>query len=46
MEGKIQNKYRIASARAPFWDYGWNAAYFVTICTQNRNVGLAMWSMV
>ena len=18
------------------WDYGWNAAYFVTICTQNR----------
>ena len=34
--GKFKNKYRIASARAPFWDYGWNAAYFVTICTQNR----------
>ncbi|AKA35128.1 transposase [Flagellimonas lutaonensis] len=33
---KYKNKYRIASARAPFWDYGWNAAYFVTICTQNR----------
>ena len=33
---KFQNKYRIPSARAPFWDYGWNAAYFVTICTQNR----------
>ena len=33
---KYQNKYRISSARAPFWDYGWNAAYFVTICTQNR----------
>ncbi len=32
----FKNKYRIASARAPFWDYGWNAAYFVTICTQNR----------
>jgi putative transposase len=33
---KYKNKYRIASARAPFWDYGWNAAYFVTICTKNR----------
>ena len=33
---KFQNKYRIASARARFWDYGWNAAYFVTICTRNR----------
>ena len=33
---KYQNKYRIPSARAPFWDYGWNAAYFVTICTHNR----------
>lgn len=33
---KFKNKYRITSARAPFWDYGWNAAYFVTICTQNR----------
>ena len=33
---RFKNKYRIASARAPFWDYGWNAAYFVTICTQNR----------
>ena len=33
---RFKNKYRIASARAPFWDYGWNAAYFVTICTKNR----------
>ncbi len=33
---KFKNKYRIASARAPFWDYSWNAAYFVTICTKNR----------
>ncbi|SFB76564.1 hypothetical protein SAMN05421780_101363 [Flexibacter flexilis DSM 6793] len=33
---KFNNKYRIASARAYFWDYGWNAAYFVTICTQDR----------
>ena len=33
---KSRNKYRSTSARASFWDYGWNAAYFVTICTQNR----------
>ena len=33
---KYQNKYRISSARATFWDYGWNAAYFVTICTKNK----------
>ena len=33
---RFKNKYRIPSARAPFWDYGWNAAYFVTICTKNR----------
>lgn len=33
---KFKNKYRIPSARLPYWDYGSNAAYFVTICTQNR----------
>lgn len=33
---KFQNKYRIASARAQWWDYGWNGAYFITICTKNR----------
>ncbi|MGB4205474.1 MAG: hypothetical protein WBJ84_07635 [Bacteroidales bacterium] len=33
---KFQNKYRISSARAYWWDYGSNAAYFFTICTQNR----------
>lgn len=33
---RFNNKYRITSARAAFWDYGWNAAYFVTICTHNR----------
>jgi REP element-mobilizing transposase RayT len=33
---KFQNKYRIPSARAPFWDYGCNAPYFVTICTKDR----------
>jgi len=34
--GKFENKYRIRSARAYFWDYSWNASYFVTICTHNR----------
>lgn len=33
---KFQNKYRIPSARLQSWDYGTNAAYFITICTQNR----------
>ena len=33
---KYKNKYRIASSRAQWWDYSWNAAYFITICTQNR----------
>ena len=34
--GKFKNKYRIASARWATWDYGSNAAYFITICTANR----------
>ena len=36
MSDKFLNKYRIRSTRAPWWDYRNNAAYFVTICTQNR----------
>jgi putative transposase len=36
MPDKFQNKYRIPSARASWWDYGKNAGYFVTICTQYR----------
>ncbi len=32
----FQNKYRIESNRLQSWDYGSNAAYFVTICTENR----------
>ena len=36
MNDKYKNKYRIASARAPFWDYGWEGSYFVTICTKYR----------
>jgi putative transposase len=33
---KFKGKYRIPSARWAAWDYGSNAAYFVTICTANR----------
>ena len=36
MSDKFQNKYRISSTRLKNWDYGSNAIYFVTICTQNR----------
>jgi putative transposase len=36
MSDKFKNKYRIESARLKNWDYGWNASYFVTICTKNR----------
>jgi hypothetical protein len=36
MSDKFQNMYRIPSARADWWDYGWNAAYFVTICTAHH----------
>jgi len=31
---KFRNKYRIPSARASWWDYGNDAAYFITICTK------------
>jgi len=33
---KYKNKYRIRSARAPFWDYSQEGQYFITICTVNR----------
>ncbi len=36
MSDKYKNKYRIQSTRLQHWDYGWNAAYFVTICTKGR----------
>ena len=36
MAEKFRNKYRIPSARMRNWDYGWNASYFVTICTGGR----------
>lgn len=34
---KFRNKYRIPSARASWWNYGWAGAYFITICTKDRN---------
>ena len=36
MQNKFQNKYRIPSVRLQTWDYSNNGAYFITICTQNR----------
>lgn len=33
---KFKNKYRIPSARHPNWDYNNDGAYFITICTENR----------
>ena len=36
MTDKFQNKYRVPSARLQSWDYGWQGAYFITLCTQNR----------
>ena len=36
MPDKFKNKYRVPSTRLYNWDYGWNGAYFITICTKNR----------
>jgi len=36
MSDKFKGKYRIKSTRLSNWDYAKDAAYFVTICTQNR----------
>jgi REP element-mobilizing transposase RayT len=36
MTERFQNKYRISAARLKTWDYSSNAAYFITLCTQNR----------
>jgi len=44
MSKKYQNKYSIASARLQSWDYRWNAAYFVTICTRKREH--LFWEMI
>ncbi|MGB3617092.1 MAG: hypothetical protein WBA12_03165, partial [Catalinimonas sp.] len=38
MEGpeRYQNRYRVPSARRRNWDYGAEAAYFITICCHGR----------
>lgn len=36
MSGKFHNKYRTISTRLQNWDYAWNAYYFITICTKER----------
>jgi putative transposase len=36
MQNKFNNKYRIPSTRLQFWDYSNDGAYFITICTKNR----------
>ena len=36
MSGKFRGRYRISSTRAPWWDYGNDAAYFVTVCAKNK----------
>ena len=36
MEDRFKNKYRIPSTRLSGWDYGSNALYYITVCTQDR----------
>lgn len=36
MKEKFRGKYRNESARLKNWDYGSDAAYFITICTKDR----------
>ena len=36
MSDKFKGKYRNESARLQSWDYGSAAAYFITICTKDR----------
>ena len=36
MKNLFQNKYRIKSTRLEHWDYSSNGAYYITICTKDR----------
>jgi len=38
MPDKFQYRFRISSTRAQWWNYGWNAPYFVTICTAHSEL--------
>ena len=40
MADRYKNKYRTTSHRKPNWDYSSAGAYFITICTQNRECNL------
>ncbi len=31
-----KDTYRISTNRANWWNYEWNATYFITICTKNK----------
>ena len=33
---KFIDRYRISSTRLQKWDYRWKGAYFITICSRNR----------
>ena len=33
---KFRGKYRISSARLQSWNYSWDSAYFITICTKAK----------
>jgi REP element-mobilizing transposase RayT len=35
---KFRNQYRIPSARWQEWDYRWPGAYFITICTKDKQL--------
>jgi len=35
-DNRFQQKYRVDSARLAGYDYGSNGAYFITVCTRNR----------
>ncbi len=42
----FKNKYRIESARAHWWNYGGAGAYYITICTYNKDHNFGEISMV
>jgi len=36
MPARFHNRYRVASARLPGWDYRAEGLYFVTVCTARK----------
>jgi hypothetical protein len=39
---RFRDKYRVSSTRIPWFDYGSNAAYYITIFTKNRKPYLGL----